>query len=100
MSVVEVGDVESVVGVDESVVEVGDDDSVVGDDESVVEVGAVDSVVGVEVSEVGVEGDGDSEGNKNSGGHAPGNDAVECDGGAAIDCLTGGIVLAVVVSTS
>ena len=98
MSEVEVGDVESVVvGVDESVVSV--DVSVCGFDESEVDVGAVESVVGVDESEAG-DGDGDSEGNRNSGGHAPGKIAVECDGKAAKDCLTGGIVLAVVVSTS
>lgn len=82
-----------------SAVEVGEVESEVGVDVSVVEVGETDSVVGVEESEVG-DGDGDSEGNKKSGGHAPGNAAVECDGEAAKDCLTGGIVLAVVVSTS
>ena len=81
-----------------SVVEVGDVDSVVGVDAS--EVGDVDFVAGVDESEVGDAGDGDSEGNRNSGGHAPGNAAVECDGKGAKDCLTGGIVLAVVVSTS
>lgn len=81
-----------------SAVEAGEVDSVVGVDESTVAVGDVDSVVGVDASEVGDDGDGDSEGNRNSGGHASGNAAVECDG--KTDCLTGGIVLAVVVSTS
>ncbi|HKV37119.1 MAG TPA: hypothetical protein VJP89_22450 [Pyrinomonadaceae bacterium] len=97
MSEVEVGDVESVVGDDES--SVGVDVSECGFDESEVEVGAVESVVGVDESTVG-DGDGDSAGNKNSAGHAPGNDVAEREGKAAKDCLTGGIVLAVVVSTS
>ena len=96
MSEVEVGDVESVVGEDESVIVVTE--SVCGFDESVVEVGDVESGVGIDASVVGGDGDGDSAGNRNSGGHAPGEDAVACDG--KTDCLTGGIVLAVVVSTS
>ena len=90
-----VGDEESVVCVVGSVV--GDDESEVGDVES--EVGVDESEVGVDESTAG-EGDGDSDGNRKSGGHAPGNTAVECDDEAARVCLTGGIVLAVVVSTS
>ena len=76
--------------------EVGEVESVVGADVSVVEVGDVDSVVGVDES--AVEGEGDSEGNRNSGGHAPGTAAVECDAKTA--CLTGGIVPTGIVSTS
>ena len=92
-----IGDEESVVCVVESEV---------GDDESEVEVGEVESEVGIDEVEVGVDestvgdGDGVSEDNRNSGGHAPGSATGELDCETTKDRFTGGIVPAGIVSTS
>lgn len=94
-SEVEVGAVVSVVGDVVSVV--GDEESVVGDDVS--EVGPEVSDAGVDVSVAG-DGDGDSGGNRKSGGHSPGNLASTGDRETPKDCSTGGIVAAGVVSTT